>query len=286
VEVVKSVQVNGKMNALTIDVEEWFQVANLQKKISYEDWNRCESRVLVNIERILELLFNHNVRATFFILGWIAEKRPEVVQMIHDAGHEIATHGYSHRSVTELTPEEFKTELEKSIEILEKISGQKVMGFRAPNYSIVPETIWACQILTDLGIKYDSSIFPVKHDRYGFLCAPRFPFFIDLKEHGELIEFPLSTIRMFGNNIPVAGGAYLRLYPYWFIRMAIKRLNNTGKPAIVYLHPWEIDVDQPRVKLSFISKFRHYGNLMMMQTKLTRLLNDFEFAPVREILGL
>jgi len=286
VEVVKAVQVNGKMNALTIDVEEWFQVTNLRERISCEQWDQCESRILVNMARILRLLSLANVRATFFILGWIAEKKPEVVQLIHDGGHEIATHGYSHRSITELSPEEFRIEIEKSVAMLEKITGQKVIGFRAPNYSINSDTIWAFNILTETGIKYDSSIFPVKHDRYGFLTAPRLPFFIDLKEQGELIEFPLSTIRVCGTNIPVAGGAYLRLYPYWFIRLAIKRLNSSGKPAIIYFHPWEIDAGQPRVELSFISKFRHYGNLLMTERKLSKLLKDFEFGPVRDVLGL
>ena len=285
-EVVKAVQVNGKMNALTIDVEEWFQVTNLRERISCEQWDHCESRILVNMARILRLLSLTNIKATFFILGWIAEKKPEVVQLIHAGGHEIATHGYSHRSLTELSPEEFKAEIEKSLERLEKITGQKVIGFRAPNYSINPDTIWAFNVLSEMGIKYDSSIFPVKHDRYGFLTAPRFPFYIDLKENGELIEFPLSTIRMWGNNIPVAGGAYLRFYPYWFIRLAIKKLNKIGKPAIVYLHPWEIDADQPRVELSFKSKFRHYGNLLMTEKKLSKLLKDFEFGTVRQVLGL
>lgn len=285
-EVVKSVPVNGKMNALTIDVEDWFQVANLRKMISYEEWDKCESRVLLNITRIIKLLSIYNVKATFFILGWIAEKQPDVVRMVHENGHEIATHGYSHRSITELSREEFKIEIEKSIEILEKISGQRVIGFRAPNYSIIPDTIWAYQVLSNLGIKYDSSIFPVKHDRYGLLTAPRFPFFIDLQEHGELIEFPMSTIRILGSNIPVAGGAYLRFYPLWFIQKAIKILNHKSKPAIIYLHPWELDVNQPRLKISFKSRIRHYGNLLMTEQKLAKLLKNFEFGTVREVLGV
>ena len=285
-EVVKKVQVNGKISALTIDVEEWFQVTNLQERISREQWDQCESRILINMSRILRLLSLANVRATFFILGWIAEKKPEVVQLIHAGGHEIATHGYSHRSITELSPREFKVEIQKSLELLEKITGQRAIGFRAPNYSINPDTIWAFNILAEMGIKYDSSIFPVKHDRYGFLTAPRFPFYIDLKENGELIEFPLSTIQVCGSNIPIAGGAYLRFYPYWFIRLTIKKLVKLGKPVIVYFHPWEIDAGQPRMKLRFTSKFRHYGNLYMTEQKLSKLLKDFEFGTVREVLGL
>lgn len=286
VEVLRTIPVNGKMNALTIDVEDWFQVANLREVIHYSEWDSCESRITLTVARLLRLLSRVDVKATFFILGWIAEKKPEIVQAIHACGHEIATHGYSHRSIYELTPEEFKTEISKSVDIIENIIGEKIIGFRAPNYSIIPNTIWACKILAELGIKYDSSIFPVKHDRYGFLTAPRFPFIIDLQEAGKLIEFPLSTLRMFGSNIPVAGGAYLRMYPYWFIRKAIQKLNEDGKPGIIYFHPWELDVNQPRVKLSFKSRIRHYGNLQMTEEKLTRLLGDFEFGSIREVLKI
>jgi polysaccharide deacetylase family protein (PEP-CTERM system associated) len=286
VQVIEAVQLNGKMNALTIDVEDWFQVANLREAIRYEDWEKCESRVERNVGRILRLLSIMNVKATFFILGWIAEKKPDLVKLIHNLGHELAIHGYSHRSVSEMTPDEFREEIRKTKDILERLTGAKVLGFRAPNYSILPNTIWACQILAQLGMKYDSSIFPVKHDRYGFLGAPRFPFVLDLKEHGRLIEFPMSTIRLCGSNIPVAGGAYLRLYPYWFIKGAIKSLNKSAKPAILYLHPWEIDVHQPRMKLKLKTKIRHYGNLRMTERKLFKLLTEFEFGSVKEVLGL
>lgn len=285
-EVIEAVQLNGKMNALTIDVEDWFQVANLKGLIRYEDWDNYESRIERNMERILRLLSIMNVKATFFILGWIAEKKPEIIKTIHVLGHELAIHGYSHRSVSEMTPAEFQMEIQNTMDILKQLTGQKVIGFRAPNYSILPNTIWACEILAKLGIKYDSSIFPVKHDRYGFLSAPRFPFVIDLKEHGRLIEFPMSTLRLLGSNIPVAGGAYLRLYPYWFIKGAIKSLNKNAKPAIVYLHPWELDFNQPRLKLDFKTKVRHYGNLLMTEKKLFKLLTEFEFGSVRDVLGL
>lgn len=285
-EVVKSVPVNGKMNALTIDVEDWFQVANLKESIRYEDWDQYESRITLNIARIIYLLARANVKATFFILGWIAEKYPEVVRLIHHYGHEIATHGYSHRSITELSRDEFKTELQSSIQILEQISGQKVLGFRAPNYSIIPETIWAYEIIAQLGIKYDSSIFPVKHDRYGILTVPRFPFYVNISDQEDLIEFPLSTIRICGSNIPIAGGAYLRFYPLWFIQQSIKILNRKSKPAIIYLHPWELDVDQPRVKVNFKKRLRHYGNILMTEKKLVKLLKNFEFGTVKEVLGL
>jgi len=286
VGVVKSLKISGEKNALTIDVEDWFQVANLQRVISYDDWEKCESRVFMNMIRILDILAKTNVKATFFVLGWIAEKTPEIVQIIHSEGHEIASHGYSHRNVYELTENDFRQEIAVSIELIESITHQSIIGFRAPNYSIKPDTKWAWKILAQFGIKYDSSIFPVKHDRYGFLAAPRFPFTIDLKEDGKLVEFPLSTIRIWGNNIPVAGGAYLRLYPYWFIRAAIKKLNADGNPAIIYLHPWELDANQPRQQINFMAKFRHYGNLLVTEHKLKRLLDDFPFAPIREVLQL
>ena len=279
-------ELNGAMNALTIDVEDWFQVANLRNVINYEDWDSCESRILPNVSRLLLLLSRMNVKATFFILGWIAEKKPEIVELIHKCGHEIATHGYSHKSIYELSQEDFKQDLGASIEIIEKITGQKVEGYRAPNYSINPDTTWAWEVLAEFGIKYDSSIYPVKHNRYGFVSAPRFPFIINLKEHGKLIEFPLSTVRFLRNNIPVAGGAYLRLYPYWFIRAAIKKLNANKKPAIIYIHPWELDAYQPRLKIGFMSKLKHYGNLLMTEQKLRKLLSDFKFAPIRKVLGL
>lgn len=279
-------KINGALNALTFDVEDWFQVANLRQAIKYEDWEKCESRVILNVTRIVKLLSTNNTKATFFILGWIAEKRPKVVEIIRNAGHEIATHGYSHKCVYELSKEEFEDDIASSIYHLEKICGEKINGYRAPNYSIRPENSWAWSVLIKNGIKYDSSIFPVKHNRYGYAEAPRFPFVIDLKNNGKLIEFPLSTIRMWGNNIPVAGGAYLRLYPFWFISSAIKKLNEQKRPAIIYLHPWEIDAFQPRVKINFMSKFKHYGNLLTTEQKLKKLITDYQFAPVRDVINL
>ncbi len=272
------------MNALTIDVEDWFHVANFQDIIGADEWSNCESRISMNILRILKILSEANVKATFFVLGWVAEKMPEIVQLIQSEGHEIATHGYSHKSISRLKPEEFKKEIEKSIDILVKITGEKILGYRAPNYSVNWDTDWVWEILYQYGIVYDSSIFPVKHTRYGFFSAPRFPFFIDIKENGKIIEFPLSTIRILGNNIPVAGGAYLRLYPYWFIRAAIWSLNHNQQPAIIYFHPWELDLYQPRIKTKFTTRFRHYGNLYTTEQKVKKLLQDFHFAPIRDVL--
>lgn len=282
---VKPLNTNGDLNALTIDVEDWFHVANLKDVIKESDWESCESRINYTMIKIISILHHKNVKATFFVLGWIAERNPEIVELIHEAGHEIGSHGYSHRSIYELSKDEFKREIVTSIDKLSGISGQKIIGFRAPNYSIEPSTKWAWQILAEAGIKYDSSIFPVKHNRYGFDSAPRFPFTIDLNSHGQITEFPLSTIKFLGNNMPVAGGAYLRLYPYWFIRSAIRRINNSGKPAIIYFHPWEIDPEQPRIKTNFSTRIKHYGNLYTTEQKLCQLLDEFKFTTVKEILG-
>ncbi|MBD3289555.1 DUF3473 domain-containing protein [candidate division KSB1 bacterium] len=285
-EVIKSLELNGSLNALTIDVEDWFQVANLQDIVNFKDWDKFESRISLTLTQILNLLCEKNVGATFFVLGWIAERFPALIKQIDDYGHEIATHGYSHRCIYEMNEREFKSDLQKSIELIGNITGKDILGYRAPNYSIIPNTIWAFKILAQCGIRYDSSIFPIKHNRGGFVSAPRFPFIIDLEQDGKLIEFPLSTIRLLGNNFPVAGGAYLRLYPYWFIRSALRKLNDAGKPVIIYIHPWEIDYFQPRLKTNFSSRLKHYGNLALTEQKIKKLLSDFQFASISEVIGL
>ena len=285
-EIVRNIQLNGNINAMTVDVEDWFQVANLKGIIRYEDWEQCESRIELTIRRIVALFYKKNAKATFFTLGWIADRFPALIELIRDYGHEIATHGYTHRSVFELSKDEFRREIFLSVDKLAGISGEQVIGFRAPNYSIQPDTAWAWDILSEAGIKYDSSIFPVKHNRYGYSNAPRFPFYLDLNSHGKMIEFPLSTLRLMGNNIPVAGGAYLRLFPYWLIRTAIKRLNANNKPAIIYFHPWELDPGQPRVHTGYLTQLKHYGNLETTEAKLSKLLDEFKFTSVRDILGL
>ena len=271
-------------NALTIDVEEWFQVAIFKDIIKYEDWDKCESRIIPNICKTLNLLSKMNVKATFFVLGWVAERYPEVVKAIKEMGHEIASHGYAHKLIYEQTREEFATDVKKSIDILEEITGEKVLGYRAPSFSIVKETLWAWEVLAEMGIKYTSSVFPVKHDRYGILTVPRFPFAIKVNEKDELIEFPLSTFRMLNRNIPIAGGGYLRLYPYWFIKKGIQKINKAGKPAIIYFHPWELDCSLPRKKVNMVSRLRYYGNLTLTERKIKILLEDFEFTPVKEVL--
>jgi len=274
----------GIKNAITVDVEDWFQVSLFRHKIRREDWDRMESTVVQNTCRILRLFEQKNVKATFFILGWVAERFPEIVLAIKDLGHEIASHGYGHQIIFEQTKQEFAEDVRRSLEILEDITGARVLGYRAPSYSITRSSIWAWESLTKLGVEYDSSIFPVKHDLYGIPDAPRFPFEIRFTNGPKLVEFPLSTVVMMGKNIPVAGGGYLRLYPYWFIRKSVQHINEEGQPAIIYLHPWEMDPDLPRINVGVFDTMRHYGNLYMTESRISRLLDEFQFGTISEVL--
>lgn len=273
-------------NILTIDVEDWFQVEALKKCISYQEWNSCESRVLSNVLRILEILDENGAKATFFILGWIAERSHQVVIEIEKHGHEIASHGYGHRVVYEQEESEFENDIKKSLAILEGLTGRKVIGYRAPNFSITDQSLWAYEILSESGIEYTSSVFPAKHifQVYGLSQAPRFPFVLSLKNGSRIKEFPLSTIEIFGRQMPLGGGAYLRIMPYWYNKWAIKKINRQGHPAIVYFHPWEIDPFQPKQNLGVLGKFRHYFNLDIMELKIRMLLKDFQFGAIREFL--
>jgi polysaccharide deacetylase family protein (PEP-CTERM system associated) len=275
----------GIQNALTIDVEEWFHVSLFREKIRREEWDDLKSTVVGNTCRVLNILAEKRVKATFFILGWVAERYPEIVVAIQEQGHEIGSHTYSHQIIYEQSRQEFAADVQRSIAILEDLTGERVDSFRAPSYSITRSSLWAWEALADLGFKYDSSVFPVKHDLYGIPDAPRFPFYIDLQERPPLIEFPLSTIRIGDKNIPMAGGGYLRLYPFWFIRSSIKRINREGRSAIIYLHPWELDPDLPRIKIGLLKSLRHYGNLGLTEERLHRLLDEFSFGPLSEVLN-
>lgn len=275
------------VNALTFDVEDYYQVEAFSHLIRFEDWPAYESRVTVNTNRILEILAEQGVKATFFILGWIAERFPQVVKLISAEGHEVASHGYAHKAIYKQNRKEFEQDVSKSLEIIENISGTKVIGYRAPTFSIIKETLWALDILLEHGIKYDSSIFPIRHDRYGIPEAARFPYQIDRGTQGSLIEFPPSTLRFHDHNLPIAGGGYLRLYPYPFLRWGFRKINRQGQPVIVYLHPWELDPDQPRIQgINPLTRFRHYVNLSTTGKKLKALTRHFRFAPVREVLGV
>lgn len=275
----------GIKNALTVDVEDWFHVSLFRKKIRRDEWDQLASTVVQNTCRVLNIFAEKNVKATFFVLGWVAERYPEIVVAIKEQGHEVASHGYGHQIIYEQTHKEFAADVEKSLLILENITGERVLGYRAPSYSITRASMWAWQTLADLGLIYDSSIFPVKHDLYGIPDAPRFPFEIRFVNQTRLIEFPLSTVVLMKKNVPMAGGGYLRLYPYWFIQKSVRRINAEGRPAIIYLHPWEVDADLPRVEAGWFKTMRHYGNLALMEHRLRRLLEEFSFGTVSEVLS-
>jgi polysaccharide deacetylase family protein (PEP-CTERM system associated) len=266
-------------NYLTVDVEDYFQVAAFERVISSDEWNQHECRVADNVHAILDLFAAYDMKATFFIVGWIAERYPDLVLEIDGQGHEIGCHSYWHRKIYDLTPEEFRKDTQQAKEVLEEILDKPVSGYRAPSYSITKKSLWALDILAELGFRYDSSIFPVYHDNYGIPDAPRFPY--RLEKQG-LMEYPISTVQFPGVNLPIAGGGYFRLFPYWFTRMALRRINRKEhQPFIFYFHPWEVDPSQPRIEgAGAKSRFRHYLNLEKTESRLKRLLQDFRFGPI------
>ena len=342
------------LNILTIDIEDYFQVHALSSVIRYEDWDKFDCRIERNTDCILETLTEiktqnsalstqSSPKATFFVLGWIAERYPDLIRRIQKEGHEIACHGYAHRLIYTQTKEEFRADIRRAKGILEDITGSEVIGYRAPSYSITNKSQWAFKVLIEEGFKYDSSIFPIHHDFYGMPNAPRFPFVIslngnesfefsvlnfeslethnskfithnfelnnslthshinqifnslalktlnsELRTQQYLLEFPISTIHLLGMNFPISGGGYFRLFPYSLIKKGLKNINEKeGKPFIFYIHPWEIDSDQPRINgLSLRSKFRHYVNLDKTEDRFRRLLKDFNLSSVRDIWNL
>ena len=274
------------LNALTIDVEDYFHVQAFADVISSAHWDEYPVRVERNTFRLLELLGRRNVQATFFILGWVADRCPALVRAIVDSGHEIGSHGYGHQMLTRGSQANFRADLTRAKSAIEDQTGSRVTCFRAPSYSITSKTLWALEILGEFGFEYDSSIFPIRHDYYGIPDAPRFPHYWSLKSGARLLEFPPSTVRILGINVPIAGGGYLRLLPYKVTAWAIRHLNQKeDQPAMVYLHPWEIDPDQPRLVASWSSRFRQYQNLQTTEKKLTRLLDDFSWAPMSKVLS-
>ncbi len=272
----------GIVNAMTVDVEDYFHVSGFAGLVRPEDWPRFESRVEGNTRKLLEIFATHKVSATFFVLGWVAERNPTLVQAIHRAGHEVACHGYTHTLVYQSTPEDFRKDVRRAKKLLEDVAGTPVDGYRAPSFSIVKSSLWALDILGEEGFHYDSSIFPIRHDRYGVPDAHRFPHRCQTRNGNGLAEFPISTSRVWGVNLPVGGGGYFRLLPYAMTRWAIQRLNNVEqRPAVVYIHPWELDPAQPRVPGPLVGRFRHYVNLHTTESKLHRLLDGFSFQGLR-----
>lgn len=275
---------SGLVNAMTIDVEDYFHVSALSESIARSDWSKMEYRAEANTERLLEMFEQHNVRSTFFVLGWVTRRSPQLVRRIHAAGHEIACHGLTHELVYRQTPEVFRTETRDSKAMLEQAIGAEVVGYRAASYSITNESLWALDILCELGFTYDSSIFPIAHDRYGIPGASTRPGPLKTQGGRSIVEFPLSTKGVLGMRVPVSGGGYFRLMPYWFTRWALRSLNRDNLPFAFYLHPWEIDPKQPRVSASALSRFRHYNNLDVCEQRLVNLLKDFRFTTMRNLL--
>lgn len=267
-------------NAFTVDLEEWFQGLTSTNPL-VDRWDFLESRVAPATERLLAILREHGVEATFFVLGYIADKHPALVEQVHADGHEIAVHGYFHRFVSRMTSEEFTRELERSIITVARITGETPLGHRAPYFSINATTPWAFDCLSDAGIRYDSSIFPTRNMLYGYPDAPRFPHCVN---GGALHEFPLSTVRIAGVNVPIAGGFYLRALPYTLVRWGIRRLNREGQPAIMYMHPWELDLDQSYNDVTIRERITHYHGRRRLERKLHRLFTDFRFTSLRTIL--
>lgn len=272
-------------NAITIDVEDYFQVAALARWAPSEGWDDFPLRVENNTLRIMDLFDEHNIKGTFFVLGWVADRCPQLVKAIVERGHELGSHGYSHQLIYNQTIETFREETERSKKLLEDISGQSVAGYRAASYSITKDSLWALDIIAETGFTYDSSIFPVKHDRYGIPDAIEVPHRLTTPKGYSLTEFPITALKLPGYKLPVAGGGYFRLFPYWFSQWALQRVNSAQQqPFIFYLHPWEVDPDQPRLPATGLSKFRHYNNLEVCEARLKKLLTAFEFCPVNEIL--
>ncbi len=270
-------------NVLTIDVEDYYHVSAFETIVRYEKWEQYESRVEKNTYHILDVLDLYQTKATFFVLGWVAERCPTLIREIDQRGHEVASHGYSHKRIYTQTPAQFREETRRSRNLLEDIISQPILGYRAASYSITSKSLWALDILIEEGFLYDSSIFPIWHDLYGIPNAQRFSHVLESKS-GSINEYPLSTTRIGGVNVPVGGGGYLRLFPYSFSKWAIKRLNKIEtQPCIVYIHPWELDPGQPHLNVNWRSRFRHYINLQKTEGVLKSLLKDFSFGTMEEL---
>lgn len=271
----------GIRNAMSVDVEDYFQVSAFAPHIRREDWDRLPCRVERNVDVILGLLDEADARATFFTLGWIAERHPQVVRRIVDNGHELASHGYGHQRASDLDEAAFRADIVTAKQLLEDIAGHEVRGYRAPSFSIGERNLWAFDCLAEAGYRYSSSIYPIRHDHYGMPDAPRFAH----RVRGGLLEVPVTTARLFARNLPASGGGYFRLMPYALSRWLLRRVNERdGQPAIFYCHPWEIDPGQPRVAgIDARTRFRHYLNLQHMEGRLRHLFEDFRWGRMDEI---
>ena len=268
------------INAVTVDLEDYYQVSAFAHDVSIDRWDSYASRIENNTARLLSIFDDLKTRATFFTLGWVAKKYPRLVREIADQHHEIACHSNVHRPVYAMAATEFRDDSEQAKRSLEDVTGMPVRGYRAPSFSITLDSLWAFEVLAELGFSYDSSVFPIKHPNYGMPHAPRYPFTIKTS-YGPIAEFPMPTLNIGGRRGPIGGGAYLRLLPYWYTRWGIRSINtNEGRPACIYLHPWELDSEQPRMASNTSGRLRHYLGLRGAESKFRRLLRDFKFQPL------
>ena len=272
------------LNALTIDVEDYYHVSAFERCVSRDQWESLPSRVVPNTHRLLDHLAEAGVQATFFVLGWVAERQPSLVRAIRAAGHEIGCHSYWHRLIYEQTPEQFRTDLRQACRVLENILGEKITLYRAPSFSITRQSLWALDLLAEEGIRVDSSIYPTHHDRYGIAGTPLHPHRM-VVNGGPLLEYPPPVWPLMGYPLPIGGGGYFRLYPYALTRYGLQAINASGRPFAVYLHPWEFDPRQPRLRPGLSRSFRHYVGLHRTEKRLQRLLHDFRFGTLTQSLN-
>jgi polysaccharide deacetylase family protein (PEP-CTERM system associated) len=277
--------VSGIVNAMTVDVEDYFQASAFDRVVSRQSWAERESRVVRNTRALLEFFERRHLRGTFFILGWVAERFPALVREIASGGHELASHGFHHQLLYTLTPEQFREDVRRAKAAIEDAGGCRVRGYRAPSFSIVESSLWALDVLIEEGHTYDASIFPIHHDRYGIPDAPRTAHVIK-RGAGSIVEIPASTVRVGSSNLPIAGGGYFRLLPYAFTKWGISRANAAGEPVVFYIHPWEIDPQQPRLPVSRLTAWRHYSNLDDTLHRLERMVGDFAFDTIAATLDV
>lgn len=271
------------INGLTVDLEDWYHICGVEGYSDPRTWDTYENRIIRNTDKVLTLLRTYKVRATFFVLGYIAFKEPGLIKTIRSEGHEIATHGFYHKRIFEMTEREFEEDVNKSISIISSNINERVLGFRAPEWSIRKETPWMLKILRKLGINYDSSMVPLT--RMGSRNFPLYPYKFTT-DYGEIWEFPLTTTRLFWEHLPFTGGLPLRIFPYFYIVSKIQRINQEGYPVIVYIHPWEFDVEQPHIDLPVSRRFMHYFNIKATYKKVKGLLQHFQFSTVKDVLGI
>jgi len=272
------------LNAISVDVEDYFHASAFDRVVARASWDDYESRVVANTHRLLDLFDEQRVSGTFFVLGWVAKKFPSLVQDIASRGHELASHGYHHQLVYLLTPAQFRDDVRRAKDTIEEAGGVRVRGYRAPSFSIVKSSLWALDVLIEEGHTYDASIFPIHHDRYGIADAPRSAHVIQ-RGVGSIVEVPASTVRIGATNYPIAGGGYFRLFPYAATKWGISRVNNhDGEPVVLYIHPWEVDPEQPRLEASRATQLRHHVGMTTTIDKLRQVTTDFAFGPIRDVL--